>query len=54
MNDFQWLKSHGRGITNKEGDMVFPVGKEPPPNHFVLFVSFEEWEAIKIKSKGNK
>ena len=32
------------GFTDKEGNMIFPSGNEPPPNHFIFAISMEEWK----------
>ena len=34
------------GLSDKEGNLVFPVGNEIPPNNFIFAIPVSEWEEI--------
>ncbi len=41
------------GLTNKDGELIFPADTEIPPNSFIFFISFEEWEQWNCPKKSD-
>ena len=35
------------GLTDKEGNMVFPSKLEIPPDNYIFFIPVEEWKKLK-------
>lgn len=39
------------GVTDKEGNLIFPTELAPPPDSYIFFISIKEWESFKeVKS----
>ena len=34
------------GVTDKEGNMIFPDGQQIPPESYIFFIPIEEWKEI--------
>ncbi len=42
------------GVTNSEGTMLFPAGRDlPPPSSFIFFIPIKEWNDL-VEKKVNK
>lgn len=39
------------GLTNKDGEMIFPAEIKIPPEHFIFFISCAEWKRWKEEKK---
>ena len=41
-------------VTDKKGNLVNFTGSEIPPDHYVFFISIEEWNQLKKTSSSTK
>ena len=35
------------GVTDKEGNLIFPTELPPPPDSYLFFISIKEWQEFK-------
>ncbi len=40
------------GVTDKEGNMIFPTELPPPPDSYIFFIPTKEWQSLKEVNSG--